>query len=84
MPTVRFSLKNSTIVRLSLAATIAVLVSGGGTLPQPTSLAEMCPPTRTPVCDTFGPQSRCRCSDRGRVDRQLDRLGMSALGLNSW
>lgn len=84
MSTSRFSLKKSTIVRLFTEGTAVFLVSACSTLPQTTSLAEACPPARTLVCDTFGPESRCRCSDRGRVDRQLDRVGMPALGLNAW
>ena len=84
MPTARFSLETSTIVRPFLVGAMAVLVSACSTLPQPTSLAAYCPPTRTLVCETFGPESRCRCSDRGRVDRQLDRMAMPALGLNAW
>ena len=84
MPTADFSPQNRTIVRTLIAGTLAILVSACSTLPQPTSLAEMCPATRTLVCDTFGPESHCRCSDRGRLDRQLDRVGMPALGLNAW
>lgn len=84
MSTSRFSLQKRTIVRMFIAGAMAVLVSACSTLPQPTSLAEACPPTRTLVCDSFGPESRCRCSDRGRVNRQLDRAGMPALGINPW
>jgi hypothetical protein len=83
MPTSPFSLINRTIVRLFITGAVAVLVSACSTLPQPASLAEACPPTRTPVCDMFRPETRCRCSDRGRVDRQLDRVGMPALSLTA-
>jgi hypothetical protein len=84
MSTSYFSLKNRTIVLFFNACTMTVLVSACSTLPRHASLTEACPPTRTLVCDTFGPESRCRCSDRGRVDRQLDRVGMPALSLSAW
>lgn len=80
----QFSLQNRTIVRILIVGAIAVLTSACGTLPQPASLAAACPPTRTLVCDTFGSESRCRCSDRGRLDRQLDRMGIPALSFIAW
>jgi len=74
----------STIVRFIILGTSVIAASGCSTLPQQAVQAEPCPPVRTLVCDTFGSETRCTCSDSSRVGRQLDRLGQTALGLNAW
>ena len=84
MSTPRFELNKSTIVRIILIGGATWLSSACSTLPEPLAQAQACPPARTLVCDTFGSQSRCMCSDTSRVDRQLDRAGLPALGLNAW
>jgi len=74
----------STIVRFILLSAGLVAASGCSTLPRQASHAEPCPPVRTLVCEPFGSETRCTCADSSRVDRQLDRLGPTALGLNAW
>jgi len=78
------ALLKSTIVRFIILSAGMVVASGCSTLPRQAAHAEPCPPVRTLVCDTFGSETRCTCSDSSRVDRQLDRLGQTALGLSAW
>jgi len=84
MSTPLFSPLKSTIVRFIILCAGLIAASGCSTLPQQAASAEPCPPVRTLVCDTFGAETRCTCSDSSRVDRQLDRFGQTALGLNAW
>ena len=79
-----FASTKSTIVRFIILGTGMIAASGCSTLPQQASHATPCAPVGTLVCEPFGTETRCTCSDSSRVDRQLDRLGHTALGLNAW
>ena len=79
-----FASVKSTIVRFIIFGASMIAASGCSTLPQQASHAEPCPPVATLVCEPFGTETRCTCSDSSRVDRQLDRFGHTALGLSAW
>jgi hypothetical protein len=74
----RFRLsKKSTIVRLTIPLAIAFSSACAG-LPQRAATGPGCPPASMRICEAFGPQSRCHCTDVHALDRELGRLGLTA------
>jgi len=70
--------KKRTIVLFIFSGAVSAFVAGCGTLAPRTAELAPCPPTRTLICEEFGPETRCQCSDPAGMDRELDRLGLNA------
>ena len=69
--------KNSTNVRVFMILLAALSAVGCAVTPAQVVDSASCPPARTLICDAFGTERRCRCSDSMRIDRNLERLGLA-------
>lgn len=74
-------LRKSTIVRFGVLAS-AVLGAACSGAPQRLGMSPDCPPVSTRICEAFGPQGRCRCTDARALHRDLERL--AAHGVSAW
>jgi hypothetical protein len=62
-----------------LTLTLGALIATGCSAVGPRTASTVpCPPARRLVCENFGPESRCQCSDAAAIDREIARLGRSA------
>jgi hypothetical protein len=74
----------STIVRFMLLALVGIILPACASVTPRLAQQAPCAVAATLICEDFGSQSRCRCTDATAVERQVAGLGHNAAIGRGW